>query len=262
MSRFIKIKTSAQIKKMRMAGKYLAQWMNSITSDIVKSSTTLASSHDINIDFCNFVCVLNDSYQNRFDTPFKYVPGNNGIPYGFPTCVSVNDEIVHSKPTRRQFQTGDIISIDAGLSFDGWCADMCRTVSYHCPKSRISSKVKHILDEATKLCVPGTMISEIARYISQAAKEDGWGCIIEYTGHGIGKQLHELPIIPNAPEAIRKDVMLREGMTICLEPLLCMGSPETVLDSDGWRVFTADGANAAHAENTILVTKEPIVLTR
>lgn len=185
---------------------------------------------------------------------------------GFPAnlCVSVNDEIVHGIPGERVLSEGDIVSLDFGAIFDGFQGDAAVTVGV----GEISSEARQLL-ETTRAALkagiaaayPGARLGDISVAIQVCAESRGYSVVREYTGHGIGREMHEEPQIPNfgqpgtGPE-------LRKGMTLALEPMVNIGDWRTRLDSNHWTVFTADGSLSAHFEHTIVITEaEPEVLT-
>jgi methionyl aminopeptidase len=182
---------------------------------------------------------------------------------GFPghICVSVNEEIVHGVPGPRVLCDGDLVTIDCGVMFDGWCADAAVTVPVGpCSRehSRLLTTAGDILDAAIDMARPGRRWSQIARVMEEIAECSGYGVVEEYVGHGIGRTLHELP---QAPAFLRRtferehDFVLAEGMTLAVEPMLTLGSPATVTLEDGWTVITADRMPACHVEHTIAITR-------
>jgi len=185
---------------------------------------------------------------------------------GFPAnlCVSVNDEIVHGIPGEQVLNEGDIVSLDFGAIFDGFQGDAAVTVGV----GEISSEAGQLL-EATQAALKagiaaaylGARLGDISAAIQNCAESRGYSVVREYTGHGIGREMHEEPQIPNfgqpgtGPE-------LRKGMTLALEPMVNIGDWHTRLDSNHWTVFTVDGSLSAHFEHTIVITEaEPEVLT-
>jgi methionyl aminopeptidase len=185
---------------------------------------------------------------------------------GFPAsiCVSVNDEIVHGIPGERVLQEGDIVSIDAGAIFDGFQGDAAVTVGV----GKLSPEAEQLM-EVTKSALKagiaaahgGARLGDVSAAIQNYAESRGFSVIREYTGHGIGREMHEEPQIPNFGQP-GTGMMLTRGMTLALEPMVSTGDWHTRLDSDHWTVFTADGSLAAHFEHTIAITDaEAEVLT-
>lgn len=189
--------------------------------------------------------------------------GSDGGGAGFPAvaCISINDEVVHGIPGRRRIKPGDLVKIDCGVSVDGWCADAAVTVPVEpvsSDRQALVATTRRVLDEAIALVQPGRRWSVIAARMQRIAEDSGLAAVREYVGHGIGRRLHEAPEVPGFVDADRmdRDFTLRPGMTLAIEPMLVMGSPDTVEQSDGWTVVTADGLPSAHFEHTVAVTRD------
>lgn len=186
---------------------------------------------------------------------------------GFPAnlCVSINDEIVHGIPGKRMLSEGDIVSLDFGAVFDGFQGDAAVTVGV----GEVDTKVKQLMEAAEgslqagiAAACPGATIGDVAAAIQSYAESRGCSVVREYTGHGIGREMHEEPQIPNFGLAGTGPV-LKKGMTLALEPMLNTGDWRTRIGDDRWTVLTADGSLSAHFEHTIVITDtEPEVLTR
>ena len=261
----IQLKSEVEIGYMRRAGRALADWMRHAINQIQNNGWT---GRDAANDINDLIVYLNDMEPIYiWDLPFSHVRD-----YGEPICISVNDEVVHSRPTDKPFEPGDIVTIDAGLSYNGYCADMARTILV--PGRGRFWEPKHTLllgqtDAANRMarvkCVPGNRISDLSREIYQVAMNNGYGVVTHFSGHGIGAELHEDPQIPNDPAMVSPAMndLLRPGMTLCLEPMFILGgSGRIVIGEDKWRVSSASGEVAAHEEDTILITEgDPEVLT-
>ncbi len=187
--------------------------------------------------------------------------------YGFPAtaCISVNDEIIHGIPSKeRILREGDIVSIDLGAKKHGYNGDnaatfACGTVSDEA--QRLMDTTRESLYEAIKMAVPGGKIGDIASTVQRYCEARGYGVVREYTGHGVGKELHEDPSVPNYGTAGR-GVRLVPGMTIAIEPMINQGTAAIRQMSDGWTVKTKDGRLSAHFEHTVAITKQgPVILT-
>ncbi len=187
--------------------------------------------------------------------------------YGFPAalCLSVNEEIVHGIPGARELLAGDIISIDCGVVVDGFYADMARTVPVGPPdpeSARLIEVTTQALVVGTEYLKPGNRLGDVGAAIQQLVEAAGFSVVRDYTGHGIGRRLHEEPKIPNYGKAGR-GVRWQAGMVVCLEPMVNEGSEKTAVLSDRWTVVTADRRRSAHMEDTIAITEQgPLVLTR
>jgi methionyl aminopeptidase len=193
--------------------------------------------------------------------------------HGYPatTCVSINDEIVHGIPGERILREGDIISIDFGAIYNGFQGDAAMTV----PVGKISKQASELmeatrgaLNSAIAAARAGARLGDISAAVENHAAARGFSVIREYTGHGIGREMHEDPQIPNTtqpPYGLKAGTgpVLKKGMTLALEPMLSTGGWRTRVAKDNWTVHTADGSLAAHFEHTIAITNtEPEVLTR
>jgi methionyl aminopeptidase len=192
-------------------------------------------------------------------------PGFLGY-HGFPNsiCVSINDEAVHGIPGRRRIEDGDIVSLDLGLVLDGFWADMGCTVpvGHVDPEAlRLMRVTEECLAIAIEHAQPGGRLGDISAAVQEHAEAAGFSVIRQFVGHGIGRQMHEDPQLPNfglagtGPE-------LKPGMTLAIEPMVNQGTPEVYIKADGWTVCTSDGALSAYFEHTVAITKNgPRVLT-
>jgi methionyl aminopeptidase len=192
---------------------------------------------------------------------------------GYPAtlCVSINDEIVHGIPGNRVLKEGDIVSLDFGAIYHGFHGDAAVTV----PIGEVSHDAKRLI-ETTRTCLEkgvaaacaGAHLGDVSAAIQRHAESEGYSLVREYTGHGIGRKMHEDPQIPNCtepPYGLQPGTgpLLKKGMTLALEPMLNAGGWRTRVADDKWTVLTADGSLSAHFEHTIAVNNtEPEVLTR
>ncbi|MEA1872277.1 MAG: type I methionyl aminopeptidase [Chloroflexota bacterium] len=176
---------------------------------------------------------------------------------GFPAnlCVSVNDEIVHGIPGERVLQEGDIVSLDAGAKLNGFHTDAAITVGV----GRISKEAEELiavtegsLKSGIAQAMSGAWIGDISSAIQHYVESKGFSVVREYTGHGVGRDLHEEPQIPNF--VVGKGLLLRKGMALAIEPMVNVGDWHTKLAADQWTVLTADGSLSAHFEHTIAIT--------
>jgi len=185
---------------------------------------------------------------------------------GFPSsvCVSINDQIVHGIPGEREIKEGDIISLDIGSVVNGFYGDAALTMVAG-KASRQAEKLvettREALEEGIKKAYAGARLGDISAAIQKYAESRGYSVIREYTGHGIGREMHEEPQVPNFGKPGSGPV-LKKGMVIALEPMLTTGDWRTRVGNDLWTVYTADGSLSAHFEHTIAITDgEPEVLT-
>ena len=186
--------------------------------------------------------------------------------HGYPAtiCTSPNDAIVHGIPSDYRIADSDIISVDAGAIHDGWHADAAVTFAIGDVPERVSELVA-ATEEALKAGIAqaqvGARLGDIGSAVEAVADRVGLGVVREYIGHGIGREMHEEPQVPNYGVA-GKGLKLKEGMAICIEPMFNLGGPETRTLDDGWTVVTADGQWSAHFEHTVAITRSgPRVLT-
>jgi methionyl aminopeptidase len=186
--------------------------------------------------------------------------------HGFPAsiCASVNEEIVHGIPSSRALQEGDIISVDVGVIRHGFHGDAALTL----PVGEVSDEARRLIETTEGAfqagiakAVAGARLGDISAAIQEYAESRGFELVREYVGHGIGREMHEEPQVPNFGVA-NTGPRLRQGMALAIEPMLTIGSPATQVLNDGWTVVTARGGLAAHYEQTIAITPEgPVLLT-
>lgn len=190
-------------------------------------------------------------------------------PYGCPpypawTCISVNNEVVHGIPGRRILQPGDIVSCDVGVILNGFVGDSAWTF----PVGEVSPEAEKLmkatlesLHKGIQQAVVGRRIGDVGHAVQQHARRNGYSVVKELVGHGVGKQLHEEPQIPNYGKP-RTGVVLREGMTLAIEPMVNGGHSEIEILSDEWTIVTRDGKLSAHFEHTVAITRHgPQILT-
>jgi len=195
----------------------------------------------------------------------SYITMNGGIPSskgygGFPgnICISVNDVLVHGIPSKGIIlKEGDIVSYDVVVSKHGYNADACRTypVGNVAPNAiKLMKTTKEAFFNGVKEIKPGIHLGNVSHAIEMTAKENGYTVTEEFTGHGIGREMHEDPYVPNVGN-IGDGPILKKGMTIAIEPMFNEGSVDLVVDKDGWTTRTKDGKLSAHYENTVVVTE-------
>lgn len=186
---------------------------------------------------------------------------------GFPAtiCSSINEQVVHGIPAPTVvLRSGDIVSLDIGLIKDGFCADTALTV----PVGTITPELRKLLrvtekalDIAISQCKASNRMGDIGAAVQRFVEDNDFSVVEEYTGHGIGRKMHEPPQVPNYGQAGRGE-RLRPGMTLAIEPMVNAGTPKTKLLKDGWTVVTADARPSAHFEHTVAITENgPIILT-
>ena len=188
--------------------------------------------------------------------------------YGFPgsACISINDEVIHGIPSDKIIiQEGDIVKVDVGARFRGYNGDSARTFAVGKVSDealRLISVTEQSFYEAMKVARPGYRIGDIGHAVESFVISNGFSVVKEYTGHGVGADIHEDPSIPNHGKAGR-GARLYPGMTLAIEPMVNAGTDRVKVRRDGWTVVTADGKLSAHYENSIAITdSDPVILTK
>jgi len=192
------------------------------------------------------------------ESSFKGYDPHGLPPYPGALCVSVNDEIVHGIPGARELADGDIVSVDFGVSVEGYHGDSAVTVPVGGGISdealRLLTVTSQCLEDAMEQMVPGARLSDLGHAVQRRAEGAGFAVVREFAGHGIGQSLHEAPWIPNYGKPGRGP-RLAEGMVLAIEPMVVAGRADVRMLDDEWTAVTADGSLAAHFEHTILVTE-------
>ena len=194
----------------------------------------------------------------------KLIKEQGGIPsflnyQGFPacSCISVNDTVIHGIPGKNEIiREGDIVSLDLGLSYEGYHADAARTLCVGTVKDETKQLVQVTRESFFKglaFCREGYRLSDLSHAIQTHCEHHGFSVVREFTGHGIGKNLHEDPAIPNYGDPGRGP-KLRAGMVLAIEPMVNAGGKAILMEADGWTIKTVDGKPSAHYEHTVLIT--------
>ncbi len=246
----VSIKSQKEIELMREAGRLLAITHEELAKFIKPGMSTYEIDKKGEEIIRSFGCI--PSFLNY-----------NGFPASI--CVSINDEVVHGIPRKDVFvQEGDIVSLDAGLIYKGYHSDAARTVAV----GEISPEAKQLMEvtkqsffEGIKFAKAGNHLHDISNAIAAYCEKFGYGVVRDLVGHGIGRNLHEDPQIPNFTQK-RRGIKLQAGMTLAIEPMVNIGTYEVAWLDDDWTVVSEDGSLSAHYENTILITDgEPEILT-
>ncbi len=246
----VSIKSQKEIELMREAGRFLAITHEELEKFIKPGMSTYEIDKKGEEIIRSFGCI--PSFLNY-----------NGFPASI--CVSINDEVVHGIPRKDVFvQEGDIVSLDAGLIYKGYHSDAARTVAVGeiSPEARQLMEVtKQSFFEGIKFAKAGCHLHEISNAIAAYCEKFGYGVVRDLVGHGIGRNLHEDPQIPNFTQK-RRGIKLQAGMTLAIEPMVNIGTYEVAWLDDDWTVVSDDGSLSAHYENTVLITDgEPEILT-
>lgn len=248
-SNSVSIKSEKELAYMREAGSIIADVMEIVTSKVEPGISTKELDN----------IALKEIYCLGAKPAFL---GYLGFPACF--CISVNDEIVHGIPSDRMLLQGDIVSIDGGVIVNGYYSDHAITI----PVGKISKKLDNLISDTKTALYRGikascnnNRVGDIGNAIESYITPKKYGLVREYVGHGIGRNLHEGPQIPNY--GIKNSgIQLNVGMVIAIEPMINLGSGETILCDDGWTVRTRDGSESAHFEHTVAITEEgPVILT-
>jgi methionyl aminopeptidase len=247
----IEVKTPAQLALMREAGLIVASALRAAAAAVEPGISTAEL----------------DAIAEREIRAAGAVPSFLGY-HGYPAtiCTSVNEQVVHGIPSPAAvLAAGDLISIDCGAILAGWHGDAAVTVSVGPARAELSGLLdacEQAMWHGLARAEPGARLTDISAAVEAAARAAGpYGIVEDYTGHGIGTQMHMDPPVPNYGKAGRGPV-LTEGMALAIEPMLVLGDQETDVLDDGWTVVTADGAPAAHFEHTVAITADgPWVLT-
>jgi len=177
--------------------------------------------------------------------------------YPATLCVSINEEVVHGIPSsKRIIKDGDIVSFDVGTILDGFYGDAAITVAVGETKEeylKLIEVTRRSLYKALDVVKDGVHLGDVSHAVQEVVEKEGMGVVKEFTGHGIGRKLHEDPSIPNFGQA-GKGLILRSGMTLAIEPMVCLGKGDITVKKDGWTTVSTDGSYAAHFEHTICVT--------
>jgi len=246
----IRIKTTQEIAYMREAGRIVAmvhQLMRDLTAPGVSTRYLDQKAEEL----------------IRSQGAIPSFKGYGGFPGSI--CVSVNDEVVHGIPGPRLLASGDIVSIDVGACIHGYHGDAALTL----PVGEVSPEVMHLLritEESLHLgirqAVPGARLGDVSHAIQSHCEREGFSVVREYVGHGIGRELHEDPQVPNYGPPNR-GIRLQSGMALAIEPMINLGKARIRLLDDGWTVKTFDGKPSAHFEHTIVITEDgPEIMTR
>jgi len=239
----VNIKSTRELLLMKEAGRVVGLVFKTLKEKIRPGMTTLEIDEIVEKTMLDNDCI----------------PAEKGY-YDYPAsaCVSVNDTLIHGIPSNKiVLKEGDIVSVDIVANYKGYMADACRTFRVGTISSRaerIVNVTKEAFFEALKLVKPGNHIGDISHSVQEYVEKHGYNVVREYTGHGIGSQMHEDPAIPNYGKA-GSGIRLEPGMTICIEPMVLEGRKDVRVLPDGWTVKSRDGKLTAHYENTVVVTE-------
>ena len=246
----IRLKNAREIDGIRRSGRLLARTLAALAAETREGMTT----RDLD-DFARSFIVARGgrpSFLGYLDFPAS-------------VCISVNAEVIHGIPGARRLRDGDLVGLDLGVDLEGYFSDAAVTVAVgRVPngRQRLLEVTRECLDRALAAARPAARISDISRAVFDHASANGFGVVREYCGHGVGFSPHEDPQVPNYVGG-GPNPRLKEGMVLAVEPMINAGSGDIELAEDGWTVLTADGADSAHFEHTIAITRAGMeILTR
>ncbi|MGQ9897584.1 MAG: type I methionyl aminopeptidase [Acidobacteriota bacterium] len=243
-------KTRQQIEKMLSAGRYLAELLNLLKQNTVPDITAYK---------------LNEIAESWLLSKNLYSPFKGYRGYPSNICVSINEQVVHGIPKQNFIKEGDIVSIDAGVVFDGYVADAAITI----PVGNVSEEVRKLVTIAElslyrgiSQMIEGNRLYDITYAIQSYVESYGYSLVREFCGHGVGRRMHEDPQVPNCGHRPNTGPRLRSGWVLAIEPMVNMGLAGVRVESDGWTVVTDDGKPSAHFEHTVAITPNgPLILT-
>jgi len=244
------IKSKKEIAAMREGGKKLAEIMRQIEKKVFPGQNTQV----LDELAARLVFAIGG------EAVFKNFGKESGHPFPGNICASLNDEVVHGIPGKnKKIQEGDLLKIDIGMRYQGLVTDMARTflVKSVSPEAEKLARVtEQSFWKGVKKIRAGAQLSEYSRTVQKYVESRGFSVVRNLVGHGVGRELHEDPYVPNYYDKKDPSLVLKEGMTLALEPMVNAGGFRTVLAKDGWVFRTKDGQLSAHYENTIVVTKD------
>jgi methionyl aminopeptidase len=244
----IELKTPKEIETMKLGGNISKNALN-LAISLAQEGTSLI---EIDREVEKFI------KNNGAEASFKKVPG-----YHYATCINVNDGLVHGIPNKYKIQHGDLVKIDLGVYYDGFHTDTSATVEVGTNKeSKFIEAGKKCIENAIELCIPGNKLGDISYEMQKTIESQGFTVSKDLVGHGIGRNLHEEPLIPPYGKK-GTGVVLKEGMVFAIEIIYQKGSHHIKPLNDGWTLATKDGSLAGLHEHTVAITKEgPLVLTK
>ncbi|MCD6415164.1 MAG: type I methionyl aminopeptidase [Planctomycetes bacterium] len=248
----INLKSPLEVAKMRSAGRIVGETLQ-LLSEMVEPGISTKELDSAAADYIR---------AQGAKASFK---GYRGFPASI--CTSVNEEIVHGIPGARRLKEGDLLKLDVGVALDGYHGDAAISV----PVGSVSEEIERLmgatrdaLSAGIAALKPGVRLREVCSSIQRTAEQRGYNVVRDYTGHGIGRELHEEPKVPNyVPRRVMwQGPVLEQGMALAIEPMLNAGTHRTKVLSDGWTVVTKDGRPSAHFEHTVAIDADgPIILT-
>ena len=251
----IELRTPAEIDEMRAAGRFVASVLTAVRD------ATMVGSNLLELDVLAHQMIRDAGATSCY---IDYHPSFGGSPFGKVLCTSINDAVLHGLPHHYTIVDGDIVSIDFAASVDGWVCDSAISFIVGTPDpedERIIRATEEALVAGIAVATVGNTIGDISAAIGDVAETYGYGVNLDFGGHGVGREMHGDPHVPNDGRAGR-GYKLREGLVIAIEPWFMRTTDQIVTDPDGWTLRSVDGSRGAHSEHTIAITADgPVVLT-
>ena len=250
----ITIKSSEEIEKLRESGRIVGDVFRHIAPMMVPGVST----EKIDREIAEFIV------SQGARPAFKGIQNAEGVPFPGNSCISIDEEVVHGIPNGRKLESGQIVGVDVGTEKDGYYGDAARTFligHVNAEKMRLVRVTREALELAIDQARVGNHLGAISNAVQSHVENAGFSVVRDLVGHGIGKELHEPPQIPNFGHPAQGP-KLRSGMVFAIEPMVNVGGWKVNFLRDGWRVVSADGSPSAHFENTIVITESnPEILT-
>jgi methionyl aminopeptidase len=252
----IELRTAGEIDEMRAAGEFVASTLH-----------TLKARATIGVSLLELDALAHDLIRRRGAEScyLDYAPSFGSGPFGYVLCTSVNDAVLHGKPTPYRLQDGDLLSLDFAASVNGWVADSAISIVVGAARAEdleLIAVTERALDAGIAAAVVGNKVGDISHAIGSVAQQAGLSVNLEFGGHSVGRTMHGDLHIPNAGRPAR-GFPLKPGLVIAIEPWFMRGTDKLRTDPDGWTLRSADGSRTAHSEHTVAITSDgPIILTR
>lgn len=252
----IELKTKTEIEEMRPAGAFVSR----VLAELVKAA-------DIGVSLLDLDALAHEMIRKEGATScyIDYHPSFGASPFGKVLCTSVNDAVLHGLPNNYKLRDGDLLSVDFAVSVNGWVSDAARSVIVGTAREedqRIIRATEVALEAGIGAARAGNRLGDISAAIGAVAAEYGYRVNTDFGGHGVGREMHGEPHVPNNGRAGR-GLKLREGLVIAIEPWFMLGTDEIFTDPDGWTLRSVDGSRGAHTEHTIAITDgDPIIFTK
>ena len=253
------LRTPTELDTMRAAGQVVARTLQAVRAAAVPGVRTRE------LDDLAQTVIREAGAQPSF---LGYLPSWAPTPFNGALCLSLNEVVVHGRPTGRRLLEGDLLSVDCGAIVDGWHGDSALTVRIgggldDAPDdARLLRATELALQAGIAAALPGGTLLDVATAVDAVARAHGYAQLPDHGGHGIGREMHEAPFVPNEPTRDAARHRLRAGNTLAIEPMLHAGTSRYRTKKDGWSIATADGKRAAHFEHTVAVTDDgPEILT-